>query len=138
MEATRRAPPALPVLAGASARPATRLPDVGSLGNAPSPTSAARVTRRPSRPQHPEDHTSSGLKDSVHVLDTFVDPMVWTRPVLTGEAPGPRHGHAAVNVNDEIYFVGGFGDKGYYDSLHLLQLTSPAPPAPPSPPPPPG
>ena len=69
--------------------------------------------------------------------DTAVEPMVWTKPVLTGPAPDPRHGHAAVAINDEIYFVGGFGEGMYYSNLALLKLAPPAPPAPPSPPPPP-
>ena len=88
--------------------------------------------------QHPQDLQESGLLSSVHVLDTATDPMVWTRPVLTGEAPGARHGHVALTIGDEIYVIGGFGDDGYHGSLHLLSLKpaeeSAAPPSPPPPP----
>ena len=88
---------------------------------------------------HPDDHTSGfmGSLGSTHVLDTAVDPMVWTQPVLTGSAPSPRHGHAALSIRDEIYFIGGFGDQGYESDVHVLKLAPPTAPAPPSPPPPP-
>ena len=80
----------------------------------------------------------SGVLESLHVLDTSLDPMLWTQPALTGESPGARHGHAALNVGGEIYTIGGFGDDGYSDSLNLLQLLpDSAPAAPPAPPPPP-
>ena len=39
--------------------------------------------------------------ESLHVLDTSLDPMLWTQPALTGELPGARHGHAALNVGGE-------------------------------------
>ena len=90
---------------------------------------------------HPEGDMSghSGVLESLHVLDTSLDPMLWTQPALTGESPGARHGHAALNVRGEVYTIGGFGDDGYSDSLNLLQLLpDSAPAAPPAPPPPPG
>ena len=44
----------------------------------------------------------------------------------------------ALTIGDEIYVIGGFGDDGYYGSLHLLSLKpaeeSAAPPSPPPPP----
>ena len=89
---------------------------------------------------HPEGDMSgqSGVLESLHVLDTSLDPMLWTQPALTGEPPGARHGHAALNVRGEVYTIGGFGDDGYSDSLNLLQLLpDSAPAAPPAPPPPP-
>ena len=77
----------------------------------------------------------SGVLESLHVLDTSLDPMLWTQPALTGESPGARHGHAALNVRGEVYTIGGFGDDGYSDSLNLLQLLpDSAPAAPPAPP----
>ena len=32
----------------------------------------------------------SGVLESLHVLDTSLDPMLWTQPALTGESPGAR------------------------------------------------
>ena len=48
--------------------------------------------------------------------------MLWTKPMLTGHAPGPRHGHAAVALGDEIFFFGGMSDAGYSNELFVLQL----------------
>ena len=42
--------------------------------------------------------------------------------MLTGRGPGPRHGHAAAVLGDEIFYFGGMGDAGYSNQLFVLQL----------------
>jgi len=67
-------------------------------------------------------HTSGYCNDT-HVLDTHLEPMVWTRPVLSGEMPRGRHGFAAVGLgDDEILTFGGMSLYGFENDLHVLQV----------------
>jgi hypothetical protein len=67
-------------------------------------------------------HLTNFLNDT-HVLDTWADPMVWTRPVLSGAPPRSRHGSAFIDIGDnEILLFGGMGDAGTEDDVHILVL----------------
>ena len=54
-----------------------------------------------------------GFLDDVHVLDTAVEPMMWTRPGLTGARPAPRCGHEANVLGGDVVVWGGMSTKGF-------------------------
>ena len=54
-----------------------------------------------------------GYLGDVHVLDTWTDPMMWTRPVLTGAAPAPRVGHEAAVLDGLVFTWGGMSNSGF-------------------------
>ena len=85
-----------------------------------------------------------GYSNETYVLDTALDPMVWTRPTMSGTVPTGRHGHTMLALGEdyEILTFGGMGRAGYRNDVHILQVgvgntrqypglavTGPAPPA---------
>ena len=68
------------------------------------------------------DHETGYLEDT-HVLDTQQEPMVWTRPTLTGARPRSVNGHSLLGTrDDELVSFGGMSLEGYEMSVHILQL----------------
>ena len=66
---------------------------------------------------------TAGYLNDTHVLDTWQDPMVWTRPTLTGPRPYSLNGQSLLGTrDDEVVSFGGV-NLAYHDaSLHILQL----------------
>ena len=62
--------------------------------------------------------------NDTHVLDTQAEPMAWSQPVLSGDAPSARHGHSAVLLGDEIFYFGGTGTQGHSSEIYVLQLAA--------------
>ena len=63
-----------------------------------------------------------GFNDGVHVLDTQLDPMVWSQPVLSGNIPTARQGHVSAVVGAEVFVFGGASAFGSQNDLAVLQL----------------
>ena len=63
-----------------------------------------------------------GFLGDTYVLDTQSDPMVWSQPALSGNAPTARHGHSAAVINGELFFFGGSTRAGLVADVHILQL----------------
>ena len=65
----------------------------------------------------------TGYLEDTHVLDTQQEPMVWTRPTLTGARPRSVNGHSLLGTrDDELVSFGGMSLEGYEMSVHILQL----------------
>jgi hypothetical protein len=68
------------------------------------------------------DH-ASGYRNDTYVLDTASEPMVWTRPTLTGARPASRHGHSLMRMDDdEVLLFGGLSEQGFESDVHVLQV----------------
>lgn len=64
-----------------------------------------------------------GYLNTTYVLDTHVDPMIWTRPTLTGTRPDSRHGFSLMRIeDDEALLVAGLSEYGFEQDTHILQL----------------
>lgn len=95
------------------------------VGDAPSPREGHVATVVADRyiVVHGGYSHSRGFLNETFVLDTAVDPMVWSRPSISGTMPTSRQGHVAVNIGDnEILTFGGMGTQGYSNDLHIFQL----------------
>ena len=61
--------------------------------------------------------------NDTYVLDTQKEPMVWTRPTLTGNRPTSRFGHSLLSlIDDEVLSFGGMSLFGWSNEVHILQL----------------
>ena len=68
------------------------------------------------------DH-DDGYLNSTYVLDTYAEPMVWTRPTLTGRRPTSRHGMSFLRMRDEeVMLFGGLSEYGFEHDIAILQL----------------
>jgi hypothetical protein len=66
---------------------------------------------------------NAGYRNDTYVLDTSVDPMVWTQPTLTGDRPCSRHGHSLLPlVDNELLSFGGASPWAFEHDVHVLQL----------------
>eukprot|EP00741_Cyanophora_paradoxa_P010725 tig00020538_g10367.t1 len=64
----------------------------------------------------------AGLTNEVWTFD--VETRLWALASTCGSAPTPRHKHAAVAVNKDIYVVGGYDAKGPRNDVFRLNTTS--------------
>ena len=98
---------------------------VHAVGDRPSPREghgAALVADRYLVIQGGYAH-DQGYRNDTYVLDTQVDPMLWTRPTLTGERPSSKHGHSMLPIVDhEVVTFGGMSLWGFESDVHVLQL----------------
>ena len=63
----------------------------GLLGLDHSPPCQVAALRRACTNPSPDPNPNPSpdlIQESLHVLDTSLDPMLWTQPALTGESPG--------------------------------------------------
>ena len=98
---------------------------VHTVGDRPSPREghAAQLLAGRYLVVHGGYSVHSGYFNDTYVLDTVPDPMVWSRPVLTGPRPNSRHGHALLRLpGEELLLMGGFTDFGHRGDIHVLQL----------------
>jgi len=50
----------------------------------------------------------------------FIERMTWSKPITTGQVPGPRAGHTMTAVGSKLFIFGGGDGYHYLNDLHIL------------------